>query len=106
MPQLPPPAWHAMEHAAVEAAFDTSAQGLSTAVAEDRLLRYGPNQIAEARPRGNLAILLHQFQSPLIYVLLLATVITALVGEVVDAGVIAAVLLLNALVGFVQERGA
>jgi calcium-translocating P-type ATPase len=106
MTEPAPPVWHAMDLTAVEAALDTSEQGLSSAAALERLQRYGPNQIAEARPFSNLAILLHQFQSPLIYILVLATIVTVLVGEPVDAGVIAAVLVLNAVIGFVQERGA
>jgi Ca2+-transporting ATPase len=50
--------------------------------------------------------LLHQFRSPLIYILLLAAVVTAAIGEYVDAGVIAVVLALNAVTGFTQERKA
>ena len=48
--------------------------------------------------------LLHQFQSPLVVILLLAGVVTVMTGEYVDAGVIAAVLILNAAIGFFQER--
>ncbi|HEY5543404.1 MAG TPA: hypothetical protein VIM04_09145 [Candidatus Binatia bacterium] len=50
-----------------------------------------------------MAILLHQFRSPLIYILLVATAVTLFLGEYIDAGVIAAVLALNAVIGFVQE---
>jgi len=53
-----------------------------------------------------LAILLHQFSSPLIYILLVATAVTLFLGEYIDAGVIAAVLALNAVIGFVQEHRA
>jgi magnesium-transporting ATPase (P-type) len=51
-------------------------------------------------------VLLHQFRSPLIDILLAATVVTLLLEEYIDAGVIAAVLLLNAVIGFSQERRA
>jgi Ca2+-transporting ATPase len=53
-----------------------------------------------------LAILLHQFRSPLIYILLVATAVTLFLGEYIDAGVIAAVLALKAVIGFVQEHRA
>jgi magnesium-transporting ATPase (P-type) len=102
----PPRAWHVLDQAEVEATLGTGAHGLGDAEVEARLARYGPNQIAEAPPPSALAILLHQFQSPLIYILLVATAITVLLREWVDAGVIAAVLLLNAIIGFTQERRA
>jgi magnesium-transporting ATPase (P-type) len=57
-------------------------------------------------PRGDLEILLHQFTSPLIYILLVAFVVTILIDEYTDAAVIAAVLVINAVIGFIQERKA
>lgn len=97
------PAWHTLEIHTVEALLGTSAHGLSQAEVQARLTRYGPNQLADVPPTNPLFILLHQFQSPLIYILLLAAVVTVLLGEHVDAGVIAVVLLLNAAIGFTQE---
>jgi calcium-translocating P-type ATPase len=98
--------WHALEPAAIEAQLDTTPHGLTRDAATARLQRYGPNQLEEAPPPSVLALLLHQFRSPLIYILLVATVVTLLLEEYIDAGVIAAVLLLNAVIGFTQERQA
>ena len=98
--------WHAMERAEVEAAIEAGESGLSPAEAEQRLAHYGPNRLEEAPPPSALAILLNQFKSPLIYILLAAAAITFLLGDYIDTAVIAAVLLLNAVVGFVQERRA
>jgi calcium-translocating P-type ATPase len=100
------PHWHALDAAHVEKTLRTGLRGLSAGEAQARLAQHGPNQLEEAKPISNLAILLHQFKSPLIYILLIAAVVTAALGEYIDTGVIAAVLLLNAIVGFTQERKA
>ena len=80
--------------------------GLSSAEAAGRLARHGPNTLPEARRRGPVARFLLQFHSPLIYVLLVSAVITASLGDRVDAAVILAVVIVNAVVGFVQESRA
>jgi magnesium-transporting ATPase (P-type) len=98
--------WHVLDRAEAESVLGTSLHGLARSEVEARLTRYGPNQLEEAPPPSVLAILLHQFTSPLIYLLLFATVVTVVLGEYIDAGVIAAVLALNAIIGFVQERRA
>jgi cation-transporting ATPase F len=82
------------------------AAGLSEEEATRRLAWYGPNTLAAVRVRGPLVRFLLQFHSPLIYVLLAAALITAVLGERVDAAVIAGVVVVNALVGFVQEANA
>jgi Ca2+-transporting ATPase len=90
----------------VEALLGANARGLARAEVATRLERCGPNQLEEAPPTSLWAILLHQFTSPLIYILLIATLVTLLLREYADAIVIAAVLGLNAVIGFVQERKA
>ncbi|MFO7777298.1 MAG: HAD-IC family P-type ATPase [Nitriliruptoraceae bacterium] len=80
--------------------------GLTADEAERRLEETGPNELGKDEPRGDLEILLHQFTSPLIYILLVAFVVTILIDEYTDAGVIAAVLIINAVIGFIQERKA
>ena len=100
------PPWHTLEHAGTEARLGTSARGLARAEAAARLERHGPNELEEAPPPSAWAIFLHQFTSPLIYILLVASVVTLLFREYADTLVIAAVLALNALIGFVQERRA
>ena len=95
--------WHAEPVAATHGALQTAPQGLSEAEAAERLERFGPNRLTPPKRRGPLVRLLLQFHSVLIYVLLGAAVITALLGEWVDSGVITGVVLINALIGFVQE---
>jgi cation-transporting ATPase F len=83
-----------------------ASRGLTAAEAAARLEREGPNTLPAARGRGPLLRFLLQFNSPLIYVLLAAAAVTALVGEHVDALVILGVVIVNAVVGFVQESRA
>ncbi len=84
----------------------TGALGLTRTTASARLTQHGPNQLEETPPTPLLLVFLHQFQSPLIYILLAAGVVTLLLGELIDAGVIAAILVINAVLGFTQERRA
>jgi magnesium-transporting ATPase (P-type) len=99
-------AWHALGAEEVESILATSRSGLTDDEAAGRLARVGPNALEAAKPPTALEILLHQFQSPLIYILLIAAAVTVVLGEYIDAAVIAAVLALNATIGFVQERQA
>ncbi len=98
-----PPAWHASVAADALQSLDTTAQGLDAAEAARRLARHGPNRLPEAAPAGVLQRLLRQFNNLLLYVLMAAALVTALMGHWVDAAVIAAVVVLNAVIGFVQE---
>jgi magnesium-transporting ATPase (P-type) len=67
------------------------------------MAQYGPNQLPEEAPPHPLIRFLRQFHNVLIYVLLGAAVFTAVLEEWIDAGVILLVVLVNAIVGFVQE---
>jgi magnesium-transporting ATPase (P-type) len=81
-------------------------RGLTSAEAVARLQRFGPNVLPKIRRHGPLIRFLLQFHHPLLYVLLAATAITALLAEWVDASVIFGVVLVNAIVGFIQESRA
>jgi cation-transporting P-type ATPase F len=80
--------------------------GLSDDEAGRRLDRYGPNVLPALASRGALVRFLLQFHHPLIYVLLAAAAITGFLGETVDASVIMGVVVVNAVIGFVQESKA
>lgn len=84
-------------------ALHTEAGGLSAGEAARRLREDGPNVLPEVQPDGYALIFLRQFRSPLIYILLAASGIVFLMGEVIDGSIILAVLLFNATVGTVQE---
>ncbi len=80
--------------------------GLSAAEVQHRRKKYGPNRLTPCRRRSELLRFILQFHQPLIYLLLAASVITAVLGEWVDASVIFGVILVNAIVGYLQEAKA
>src|SRR5687768_3021306 len=80
--------------------------GLSAAEAARRLKKFGPNRITPQRGTPSWLKFLQQFNQPLVYILLLASLVTALLGEWVDSSVIFGVILINAIVGFLQEAKA
>jgi calcium-translocating P-type ATPase len=105
-PRSTRPAWHVDRPDAIASRLGTGTRGLTREEAHLRLTREGPNQLPEAAPTSPLVVLLHQFRSPLIYILLAATLVTLALEEFIDAGVIAAVLVLNAIIDYTQERRA
>ena len=84
----------------------SSAGGLSTAEAAQRLSRYGENALREREHLSALRVFLNQFRSPIIIILLVATVLSALLGDWIDAIIISIILLLSAVLAFVQEYAA
>jgi len=103
-----PPAFapHAETGDSVLAALHGSSHGLAGIDAASRLEKYGRNALPRARPPGVVRVFLRQFTSPLIYVLMAAALVSLLIREWSDAGFIGAVLLLNAIIGTVQEFSA
>lgn len=95
--------WHAQAGDQVLAELKATPKGLDHAEAESRLATFGPNRLPVARQRGMLSRFLAQFHNVLIYVLLGSAAITAFLGHGVDTGVILAVVLANAVIGFLQE---
>ena len=79
------------------------AQGLSQAQATERLARHGPNAIVAARTPGPLRLFARQFTDVLVLILLAAALIAGLIGDLADTLVILFIVLLDAVVGFVQE---
>lgn len=101
--QNAPPAWHTLSPEQVEQRLETERAGLSEAEAQRRLERYGPNRLAPPKRRGPLVRLLRQFHNILLYVMLVAAFVTALLGHWVDTGVLLAAVIINAIIGFIQE---
>ncbi|MFN4129323.1 MAG: HAD-IC family P-type ATPase, partial [Paracoccaceae bacterium] len=81
----------------------SDADGLTTAEAAERLASHGPNRLPQAHARGPLLRFAAQFNNVLIYVLLAAAIVTGGLQHWVDTGVILAVVLANAIIGFIQE---
>ncbi|HEY9148132.1 MAG TPA: cation-transporting P-type ATPase, partial [Gammaproteobacteria bacterium] len=98
-----PPAWHALAQDELLETLATDGEGLAAGEAERRLQEYGPNCLPEARARSALVRFFSHFNNLLIYVLLAAGAIAAALQHWVDTVVILAVVLVNAVIGFIQE---
>jgi len=97
-------AWHAQPiEVVLKGLGSDEASGLGSHEARARLKHYGPNRLPPQPKRSPLLRFLLQFHNPLIYVLLAAAVVTFGLGHLIDASVILGVVLINAIVGFVQE---
>src|SRR5215467_14645705 len=96
--------WHALSRADVITRLGTSAEtGLSLSEASDRLQRYGPNRLPENRKRSPFARFFSHFNNVLVYVLLAAGFTKLMMSVWIDAAIIFAVVVLNAVLGFIQE---
>jgi magnesium-transporting ATPase (P-type) len=101
--EIPDQAWHAMSADAAIAALGTGRRGLSVEEAAARLATHGPNSLPEPPRRHPILRFLSQFNNTLIYFLLAAAVAALILGHTIDAGVILAVVTINAIVGYIQE---
>ncbi|MBI2831264.1 MAG: HAD-IC family P-type ATPase [Chloroflexi bacterium] len=98
--------WHNLNPDEALLALGSSRTGLSSAQASERLQQYGTNELKGKRKPPPILVFLRQFLSPLIYVLLAAAVVSITVEHYVDAWVILGVLIVNAVIGFMQETRA
>ena len=85
---------------------NTSLEGLSTSESNARLKDLGPNSIPKKKRLSKLSIFLDQLKSPLIFILIIATLVTLALNEIKDAIVIGAAVLVNSFLGFYQENKA
>ena len=105
-PETRRPPW-AEDEAALLRNLDVGPEaGLDAASARERLGRHGPNALKEGRKTPAWARFLAQFKSPVVVTLLAATVVSALLGELIDAIAIASIVVINAVIGFLQEAKA
>ncbi|RKH03801.1 cation-translocating P-type ATPase [Corallococcus carmarthensis] len=100
VPSVP---WHALPPEAVLERLSSDAQGLTEEAARERLARHGPNVLERSRPDSAWKLLWRQIDSPLIWVLIASAGLAILLGKVTDGLVVAAVVVLNTFIGFVQE---
>jgi magnesium-transporting ATPase (P-type) len=95
--------WHAEDVSQVMKELGTSEQGLNDDQVKERYERFGPNHLPEPPRQSPIMRLLRQFHNVLIYVLLISAIITGTMGHVIDTVVILAVVIANAVIGFIQE---
>jgi Mg2+-importing ATPase len=97
--------WAASEPAVLER-LDATPAGLTSDEAARRLTSVGPNRVGAERHAGDWALLFRQFSSPIVLLLIGATVLSVFLGDEIDATIILLIVLASAGLGFVQERGA
>ena len=95
--------WYQLDTDSVLKELKTSAGGLSSEEVNLRLKAYGENKLQEAKQKSRLAIFLSQFKDLMIVILFAAAIISFVVGETTDAFVIIAIIIANAIVGYIQE---
>jgi len=96
-------AYWSREPAEVLAALASRPQGLSSAEAAERLARHGPNAVDESRDVAAIRLLLHQFASPLVLILVFGAVVSLFVRDWIDSAMILVIVLGSAFLGFTQE---
>lgn len=96
-------AWHTQPHDTVIKQLRTSIDGLTSEEAGLRLEIFGLNKLVKEEKTPLFQVVIDQFKDPLIYILLIAGTVTILLQDYTDASVIFAVVILNAVIGFVQE---
>jgi P-type Ca2+ transporter type 2C len=96
--------WHSMEIESILKNLETDPeQGLSQQEVQRRLGEYGYNELGEQAKTSPFILFLNQFKNTLIIILIAATVLSALIGDLLDAGIILAIVVFCALLGFLQE---
>ena len=98
--------WHTLSPQQVLENLNVAENGLNAAEAQKRLEQVGPNQLTEASRPGFLSMLWDQLKDFVVMLLIIASIISISLGEVVDAAAIMAIVVLNAILGIVQERRA
>ncbi|HLF74025.1 MAG TPA: cation-translocating P-type ATPase [Anaerolineales bacterium] len=98
--------WHALKAEEVLKHLEVRENGLTTKEAQSRLGHYGPNQLKEAPRPTFLQMLWEQLNNFVVILLIIASVVSALLGDYIEASAIMAIVVLNAVLGIVQERRA
>jgi Ca2+-transporting ATPase len=95
--------WHTYHIEKVLELTRSSPQGISSEEALEKLKEHGPNSLTEKKKKSPWVIFLHQFKDFMIIVLLAAAIISGIIGDVTDTIIIITIVLLNAIIGFIQE---
>ena len=101
-----PTAFWSIDSADLLTDLSSTTKGLTSAQAATTLAAVGPNKLAASRQTSDLRLLARQFVSPIILILVGATILSGLLGDWTDAIIILAIILISGLLGFFQERGA
>ncbi|MBK8845883.1 MAG: cation-translocating P-type ATPase [Bacteroidetes bacterium] len=95
--------WHLLPLSEIAKLLNTSPSGINHIAASQRLNEYGKNQITDKKKKNVLQMLLHQLTDFMILVLIAAAVISGILGDITDTVIILVIIIINAVVGFIQE---
>ena len=95
--------WHLLSLTEVSEKLETSPSGITERTAEERQAQYGKNQIEDKKKKTVVQMLVRQFQDFMIIILIIAAIISGIMGDVTDTIVIVAIVIINAVIGVVQE---
>lgn len=95
--------WHSTDYESVLHHFETSLKGLSNEEAKKRLTEYGKNELIQKNKEGVLQVLWRQINNPLIWVLIGSSTLAVLLGKITDGLVVLSVVVINTIIGFIQE---
>ena len=95
--------WHQKDIKEIFDKLESSSKGLSHTEAGQRLQKYGPNELKETKKRTLFMMFLDQFRDFMIIVLIAAAIVSGIIGEIVDTLAIVIIVVLNAIIGFIQE---
>ncbi len=99
--------WHTLDLKDIYKKFDVNPEiGLNEEKIQKNRQEFGENIILSKKPKPDWVLFLEQFNNPIIYILIVAAIINALVSDLKDTIVISAVIILNTVIGFIQERRA
>lgn len=95
--------WHAMSFIQVAGIIESSKTGLTSEQAKNRYEKYGPNQIQKTKKDSAIKLLWRQINNPLIWVLIGSSLLAVLLGKITDGLVVLSVVVINTIIGFIQE---
>ncbi len=95
--------WYSIDYKEVLNSFESSIDGLKSEEVKKRLLKYGPNQLIRKNKDGVLKLLWRQINNPLIWVLIGSSTLATALGKITDGMVVLAVVVVNSIIGFLQE---
>jgi len=99
--------WHSEPYEKVLEYYKVSkTEGLTEQQVKEHRKKYGENRLISKKPKSNWLLLLEQFNNPVIIILIIAAILNAFISDLKDTFVIAAVVILNTLIGYIQERKA
>ena len=105
MNKIPPSFWNLPTEKLLEQ-LHSSPQGLTTPESQKRLIQYGANSLKQKRKSHTFSLLLNQFKSPIILILMGAAILSSFLGDTINSLIILVIVLFSGLLGFWQERGA